>query len=208
MHMHPLSAARPFAVKESTDVSLRMSKVGCTSRIKSLFATCTKRPWTIHIPDASRPSKLNQYPFPSCPSSIAMTSLCLCLVLLRIHNAVLLNLRLVVVVHGRYIFEDGRGPSAREALDDVYVVIPSLVVAPSFVHIMHPAHLANLLYSCVIVPFASIMACLAASTTLSGVSLGQLMITDLSGAAAMARAEKSATKTAVRAKRILLAGGS
>jgi hypothetical protein len=47
------------------------------------------------------------------------------------------------------------------------------------------------------------MAFFAASTTLSGVSLGQLMITDFWGAAAMAKAARSATKSAVSAKRIL-----
>jgi hypothetical protein len=47
------------------------------------------------------------------------------------------------------------------------------------------------------------MAFFAASTTLSGVSLGQLMMTDFWGAAAMAKAASSATKSAVSAKRIL-----
>jgi hypothetical protein len=60
-----------------------------------------------------------------------------------------------------------------------------------------------LLYSWVMVPFASMMAFFAASTTLSGVSLGQLMMTDFCGAAAMAKAARSATKNAVSAKRIL-----
>jgi hypothetical protein len=43
----------------------------------------------------------------------------------------------------------------------------------------------------------------AASTTLSGVSFGQLMITDFCGTEAMAQAARSATKKLVRAKRII-----
>lgn len=42
----------------------------------------------------------------------------------------------------------------------------------------------------------------AASTTLSGVSFGQLMMTDLCGTDAMAKAARSATKRAVSVKRI------
>jgi hypothetical protein len=48
------------------------------------------------------------------------------------------------------------------------------------------------------------MACFAACTTLSGVSFGQLMMTDFCGATAMAKVARSATKEAVSAKRMLL----
>lgn len=51
-----------------------------------------------------------------------------------------------------------------------------------------------------IVPFASIIAFFAASTTLSGVSLGQLMMTDFCGAEAMAKVARSATTKVVRTK--------
>jgi hypothetical protein len=54
------------------------------------------------------------------------------------------------------------------------------------------------------VPFASMIACLAAATTLSGVSFGQLIMTDLCGATAMAKVARSATEKVVIAKRILL----
>jgi hypothetical protein len=54
------------------------------------------------------------------------------------------------------------------------------------------------------VPLASMIAFFAASTTLSGVSLGQLMMTDLWGATAMAKVARSATKRVVSAKRMLL----
>lgn len=46
------------------------------------------------------------------------------------------------------------------------------------------------------------IACFASSTTLSGVSFGQLMITDLCGATAMAKAARSATTTDARIKRM------
>lgn len=52
-------------------------------------------------------------------------------------------------------------------------------------------------------PFASMIAFFAASTTLSGVSLGQLMMTDLCGTDAMAKAARSATRRAVSVKRIV-----
>jgi hypothetical protein len=42
------------------------------------------------------------------------------LVILRIHNAVLLDLRLVVAVHRGHELENGRGASASETFDDVY----------------------------------------------------------------------------------------
>jgi hypothetical protein len=39
--------------------------------------------------------------------------------LLRIHNAILLNLRLMIRIHRRHELEDGRRANARKALDDV-----------------------------------------------------------------------------------------
>jgi hypothetical protein len=129
------------------------------------------------------------------------------LVLLRIHNAVLLDLRLVVAVHRRHELENGRGASASEALDDVCNDELAIILSPlkaSHVHEPDAARMtSHLLYSCVMVPLASMMAFFAASTTLSGVSLGQLIMTDFWGAAAMAKAARSATKSAVSAKRIL-----
>lgn len=47
------------------------------------------------------------------------TTTCLRLVLLRVHNAVVLDLWLVVAIHRRHELEDGRRPSAGKALDDV-----------------------------------------------------------------------------------------
>jgi hypothetical protein len=64
-------------------------------------------------------------------------------------------------------------------------------------------HVHYSLYSCVITPLASMIACFAASTTLSGVSFGQLIMTDLCGAAAMAKAANRAAERAVSAKRIV-----
>ena len=43
----------------------------------------------------------------------------LLLVLLRVHNAILLNLRLMVGVHRRHELESGSWGMASEALDDV-----------------------------------------------------------------------------------------
>jgi hypothetical protein len=63
----------------------------------------------------------------SCPSCTAAIGLCL--VLLCVHNTVLLNLRLVVGVHGGNIVEDRSGTSTGEALDDVCRHV--LVVAPT-----------------------------------------------------------------------------
>jgi hypothetical protein len=54
------------------------------------------------------------------------------------------------------------------------------------------------------VPLASMIACFAASTTLSGVSFGQLMMTDFCGTEAMAQAARSTTKKEVRAKRMFV----
>lgn len=128
------------------------------------------------------------------------------LVVLRVHNAVLLNLRLVVVVHRRHEFEDRRWAGAGEALDDVCRSVSRCFCLSVLFARRHTytAPASYILYSCVMVPLASIMACFAACTTLSGVSFGQLMMTDFCGATAMVKEVRSATKEAVSAKRMLL----
>jgi hypothetical protein len=52
------------------------------------------------------------------------------LVLLRIHNAILLDLRLVVAVHRRHELENGRGASASEALDNVCNDELAIILSP------------------------------------------------------------------------------
>jgi hypothetical protein len=74
---------------------------------------------------------------------------------------------------------------ASEALDDVVVVLNM----PSVHRTSAPEH------------------CLAAATTLSGVSFGQLMITAWCGAAAMTKAARRAMTSEKSAKRMVVGGG-
>ena len=60
------------------------------------------------------------------------TTTCLRLVLLRVHNAVVLDLRLMLGVHSRFVFEDRGRSGAGEALDDVCVDALAVASSPCF----------------------------------------------------------------------------
>jgi hypothetical protein len=87
---------------------------------------------------------------------------------------------------------------ASEALDDVVVVLNM----PSVHRTTAPEHCLT-----VITPPASSIYFLAAATTLSGVSFGQLMITAWCGAAAMTKAARRAMTSEKSAKRMVVGGG-
>jgi hypothetical protein len=55
----------------------------------------------------------------------------LCLVLLRVHDAILLDLWLVVAIHRRDVFEDRGRAGACETLDDVYSRVSVIVLLGS-----------------------------------------------------------------------------
>jgi hypothetical protein len=120
--MYPRYATSLNSPWETCERSSLLTHGGYMSVLKSFFVTPRMESYTLTADEAPRKSPGRS------PDTRPMSSLCL--VILRIHDAVLLDLRLVVVVHRGHELENRRGASASEALDDVCRDELAVVLSP------------------------------------------------------------------------------
>jgi hypothetical protein len=126
------------------------------------------------------------------------------LIVLRGNNAILLDLALVHIAHCRHEFKGRGGRLSSKALDDVVLVRDLLPVSKTLSTFnLHSAHEHDRMHGILhTTPFAFLIASLASSTMWSGVSLGQLMMTERWGATAMAKVARAAMRREKIVKRM------